>query len=292
MMRGILTLAMALFVTNGLFAQLESGKKNIKSLCGCYEVKFKYAETFSPDPNYKYRERDDMSEALELIIPIEESENKIVLQHLLLVTDSMVIKHWREDWTYENPELWKYEGDHKWKRTALDASAVKGKWTQSVWEVSDAPRYQGVGEWVNLDGQTFWQNTTDAPLPRREYTTRHDYNVLRRTNRIILGEGGWIHEQDNRKLIRKDGADKLLVEEKGFNTYERTDDAKCKVALAFWQKHETFWATVRTAWDKVLKSKNEISLETKVDGRPMHVHLDEAEKKKEAVEPVISKFSH
>src|SRR5690606_36837642 len=135
---------------------------------------------------------------------------------------------------------------------------------------SDAPRYQGVGEWVNLDGQTFWQNTIDAPLPRREYTTRHDYHVLRRTNRIILGEGGWIHEQDNRKLIRKDGADKLLVEEKGFNTYERTDDAKCKVALAFWLKHEAFWATVRTAWDKVLKSKNEISLETKVNGRPMH----------------------
>ena len=113
-------------------------RKSIESLCGCYEVKFKYAETFSPDPDYKYRDRDDMSEGLELIVPVEISDKKIILQHLLLITDSMVIKHWREDWTYENTEIWKYTGDKVWAKGQLTPEQVKGKWTQSVWEVSDA----------------------------------------------------------------------------------------------------------------------------------------------------------
>ena len=92
---------------------------------------------------------------------------------------------------------------------------MKGKWVQSVWEVSDAPRYQGASNWVTTDGITFWQNTAGmAPLPRREYSVRDDYNILKRTNRIILTNNGWVHEQDNQKIIRGEGIDKLLVEEK------------------------------------------------------------------------------
>ena len=42
-------------------AQKESigtGRQDIEKLCGCFEVEFKYAETFSPDPAYKFHERD------------------------------------------------------------------------------------------------------------------------------------------------------------------------------------------------------------------------------------------
>lgn len=251
-------------------------RKSIESLCGCYEVKFKYAETFSPDPDYKYRDRDDMSEGLELIVPVEISDKKIILQHLLLITDSMVIKHWREDWTYEEPILWKYDGDMRWTRSPSNTN--KGKWTQSVWEVSDAPRYQGSGEWINLDGKVLWQNTSDAPLPRREYTSRNDYNVLRRTNRISLTPDGWVHEQDNQKIIRTNGADKLLVEEKGFNTYMRTNSSKCAAAKAFWDKHQDFWIKVRAGWADIMSNSSALKIKTAVDGKPLYVHLDILEK--------------
>ncbi len=300
-MKRIMLLVAVCGFSNLLPAQKIDEKKAIESLCGCYEVKFKYAETFSPDPDYKYRERDDMSEGLEWIVPIESSDKKIVLQHLLLITDSMVIKHWREDWTFEDNERWTYRGDHAWKKLPADATAAKGKWTQSVWEVSDAPRYQGAGEWLEVDGRIVWQNTSDAPLPRREYTSRSDYNVLKRTNRISLNNEGWVHEQDNQKIIRKDGADKLLVEEKGFNTYIRTDDKKCKAAKDFWEKHEQFWAKVRVAWKEQMASTGTLKLRTTVEGRPLHMHLADLQKElakstsKQAddtkkISDVISKF--
>ena len=276
MRRNVVIIAALIF---SIYANAQAdGRKNIENLCGCFEVKFKYAETFSPDPNYKYRERDDLSEGLELIVPLEMSDKKIVLQHLLLISDSMIIKHWREDWTYEEPELWTYSGDMRWTRLPNDPQRSKGKWTQSVWEVSDAPRYQGAGEWVSLDGKTFWQNTSDAPLPRREYTTRSDYNILKRTNKISLSENGWVHEQDNQKIIREQNSDKLLVEEKGFNIYTKTDASKCEAAKMYWEKHQEFWVKVRTAWKDIMKDKSSITVKTRVEGRPLYLHLDELEK--------------
>ena len=143
-MKKLYIAAVALTITAlSVNAQAPKDKVNVDKLCGCFEVEFKYAETFSPDPNYKYHEREEISGGLELTFPVEVSDKKIVMQHLLVVTDSMIIKHWREDWTFENTSMWKYKGDKKWVKEQLKPEDVKGKWTQSVWEVSDAPRYQG-----------------------------------------------------------------------------------------------------------------------------------------------------
>jgi hypothetical protein len=210
-----------------------------------------------------------------LIIPIETGDRKIVLQHLLVVSDSMIIKHWREDWTYEDPIIWKYDGNKIWKKQELKPSDIKGRWTQSVWEVSDAPRYQGISEWVRTDGQLFWQNTTDAPLPRREYKVRKDYNILRRTNRIILNDSGWVHEQDNQKIIRNNGVDKLLVEEKGINSYRKIDDKHCAAAKQFWERNKNYWAHVRNIWNEYAGEHSLIELQTRVDGKVLHEYLDE-----------------
>jgi hypothetical protein len=79
-------------------AQLQEGKKNIEKLCGCFDVRFDYAETFSPDSAYKFHARESL-EGLELVLPVETSDRKIVLQHLLLASDTYIVKHWREDWT-------------------------------------------------------------------------------------------------------------------------------------------------------------------------------------------------
>lgn len=254
-------------------AQSAETKKYVESLCGCFNVEFKYAETFAPDEEYKFHEREGINGGTELTFPVEVSDNKIVMQHLLIVSEGMIVKHWREDWTYENPEIWKFTGNNVWEKERLPESEVKGKWTQSVWEVSDAPRYQGAAEWVTLDGKTFWQNTTDAPLPRREYSTRNDYNILKRTNRLVLNDKGYVHEQDNEKIIRKDGVDQLLVEEKGKNTYVRVDDKSCDAGRAYWKKTQPYWTKVRQAWEQYLAGHNTVALKSSVDDKVLHEHL-------------------
>jgi hypothetical protein len=278
MKKGIVILVEIISLAISVKAQTLNDKKNIEKLCGCYEVEFKYSETFSPDTSYKFHDRDVINGGLELILPIEVSDKKIVLQHLLVISDSMVIKHWREDWTYENPTIFRYRGNKLWTKEQLKPEDVKGKWTQSVWEVSDAPRYQGASEWINVDGKTFWQNTSDAPLPRREYSVRSDYNILRRTNRIVLTDDGWVHEQDNKKIIRNNGTDKLLAEEKGFNSYKKTEDSKCTAAKVFWGKNKTYWAKVRAAWEDYLSTHSSIALKDNIDGRPLHEYLNDLAK--------------
>ncbi len=272
-MRKIITLIAIVAAAGILHAQSSQDKQAINKLCGCFDVEFKYAETFSPDTNYKYHDREEIRGGTELSLPIEISDKKISIQHLLVISEDVIVKHWREEWTYENPEIWVYKGDRTWIKEKLSPEQVKGKWTQTVWEVSDEPRYQGYSQFVNLDGKLIWQNTTDAPLPRREYSVRSDYNILKRTNRLNISDSGYIHEQDNEKIIRKEGKDKLLVQEKGINSYKRIEDKKCDPAKAYWKKNKAFWAKVRKAWDDYISTQTVISLKSKVDGKPLHTYL-------------------
>ena len=272
-MKKITGITALLISSMAAIAQPAPGKESISKLCGCFEVEFKYAETFSPDPHYQYHERDEINGGVELAIPIEVTDTKIVIQHLLVITDSMIVKHWREEWTYENPVLWVYKGDRTWVRTIVPVEQVKGKWTQTVWEVADEPRYQGFSQFVNLDGKIIWQNTTDAPLPRREYSTRSDYNVLKRTNRLNITDSGYIHEQDNEKIIRSGVVDKLLVQEKGINSYKRIADAACNAGKIYWEKNKIFWGKVRQFWADYISTQTTISLQSKVNGKLLHEYL-------------------
>jgi hypothetical protein len=259
-MKRTLATSLILLVTTVVYAQQDKDIANIKSFCGCFDVDFKYAETFKSDSNYKLA-KPYLAKATEWVEIIEEEKNKIVLQHLLVISDSMIIKHWREDWTYENTSVLNYDQSFTWKKVSLDPQSVKGQWTQSVWEVSDEPRYQGSATWIHADGKNYWQNTTDAPLPRREYTQRYDYNVLNRTNTLWITNTGWIHEQDNKKIIRKAGLpDSLLVMEKGYNIYYKITDSKCASAKKWWADNKNRYEKVRKDWDDKIAGSTEIKL--------------------------------
>ncbi len=260
-MKRIFTAATMLAIFTGANAQSKQDVASIKSLCGCYDIDFKYAETFAADSNYKLA-KPYIAHGREWVEAIEEKPGKFVFQHLLVINDTMIIKHWREDWTYENSNLLQFEKTGAWKKVILPASEIKGQWTQTVWEVDDAPRYQGTATWIHIDGKDYWKNTTDAPLPRREYSVRSDYNVLNRTNTITLTKDGWVHEQDNEKVIRKDGtADKVLVSEKGYNIYHKTADSKCTGAKKWWSTNQKEWVSVRKEWDeKIAKANGEFKL--------------------------------
>ncbi len=254
-------------------AQPPADRKIIDQLCGCFEVSFKYAETFSPSADYKFHDREEIGGTAELALPIEVSDKKVVIQHLLIVSPTVIVKHWREEWTYENPVIWKYKGDRTWVKETLPADQVKGKWTQTIWEVADEPRYQGLSQFVNLDGKIIWQNTTDAPLPRREYTVRSDYNILKRTNRLNIGPGGYLHEQDNQKIVRSNGTDKLIVEEKGHNNYKKIEEKECDVARKYWEENKEYWSKVRKVWEDHIKTSDVISLKEKIDNKLLHEYL-------------------
>jgi hypothetical protein len=262
-----------------LFAQKKEEIAAINNLCGCFEVEFMYAETFAADSAYKlsapYHER-----ALEWVTPVESSGNKYVLQHLLAINDKMVIKHWREDWEYQKDSRLTFNNTNEWKKVKATADQVKGQWTQSVWETDDAPRYFGTSAWIQNDGKLYWENTADAPLPRREYTKRSDYNVLRRGNRIVISDTGWTHEQDNLKVLRELGKkDQVLSQEKGFNIYKKVDDSRCAVAKAWWNDHQAFWNQVRKSWEIALANVSEVHLKKVIDKKSLSKYLSDIEEK-------------
>ncbi|MBL7471440.1 DUF6607 family protein [Robertkochia sediminum] len=272
-------------------------KKAIKDMCGCYEVKFNFAETFNYANDSTYMpSADKHSGGIEWVELVEDSDNKIVMQHLLVVGPpqaKQVVKHWRQDWIYENTDLYTYDHGNKWTYTSLTPEAVKGQWTQKVFQVDDSPRYEGTASWVHVDGKSYWESKADAPLPRREFSIRKDYNVTSRLNRHEITPNGWVHEQDNQKVIRKaDAEDQVLAEEKGYNTYTKVDSSKCKAAIDYWAAHAEKWAKVRSKWETVFAKKQDLLLRKSLDDKPLfHYLLDnEAYSDKESIDEVIDTF--
>lgn len=252
------------------FAQSEQPTKDIaaiKAMCGCYSITFDFAEVFPRDTAYSLHDPYHATAEAEWIFVEEESDNKLVIQHLLVVNDTVIVKHWRQDWLYENQDLYTYDRDKKWSYTRLPAEDVAGQWTQKVYQVDDSPRYEGNGTWVHVDGNRYWENTTDAPLPRREFSKRSDYNVMQRTNRHLITEAGWLHEQDNIKIVRTDAGDSILVEEKGKNHYTRIDDSHCQLAKDWWNEHSGYWALVRAEWDALFAQQKDIAITPKIEDK-------------------------
>ena len=275
-MKKLILLLSLCAISISAFAQskLEQDRQAIKSLAGYYKVTFNYAETFAPDTAYKFHPRYK-SWGYEWAIVVEESPKKIVIQHLLVVGDTTVIKHWREDWVYEQPTVLAFDKESTWKKVTLKPEDVKGRWVQKVLQVDDSPRYESIGTWVHVDGRHQWQSETDSPLPRREFTKRSDYNVLRRGNRVYLTPQGWMYEQDNKKIVRTPEGDKLLAQEKGYEEFTKVDEAKFAYAKKWWAGQQAYWTDVRTAWDNVIAKNATIKLSGKKDGKLLYERLFE-----------------
>ncbi|UKT63900.1 DUF6607 family protein [Pedobacter mucosus] len=250
--------------------KFEKDRKAIKSLAGFYKVNFNYGEVSAPNPDYKFG-KDYRSHGNEWAEIIVDEPKKIVIQHMLAIDDSTVIKHWRQDWTFEDPEILLYTQDNAWKKVSLNPKEIKGKWTQKVYQVDDSPRYQGYGTWSHIGGHDAWQSETDSPLPRRESTVRKDYNVLNRGSRITITPQGWMFEQDNKKVIRTEKGDQLLAVEKGYEEFTKIDSASFTYAKKWWTSQNNYWANVRDVWAEVIKTNPTIlKINTKADGKLLY----------------------
>ncbi len=295
-----LTLLPLLFLTFSIIGNAQKKKEQdqnaIKDMCGCYEVTFNFAETFqySKDSLYKPSE-SKVAKGLEWAQLVEDEDNKISIQHLLQVgrpDKPSIVKHWRQDWLFENTNFYMFNGDNHWNFVTKSSEEVKGQWTQKVYQVDDSPRYEGSSTWVHVDGKSYWENTTDAPLPRREYTKRNDYNVTVRGNRHEITNIGWVHDQDNKKVIREKGKDDtVLAEEKGYNTYVKVEDSKCKAAQDWWKENNKKWALVRDKWTKVYNRNTDLALQAKVENKALYKYLfSEYYSKKKKINKIIESF--
>lgn len=272
-------LALSILVASaGAFASgpSEADRAAILSMQGEYAVRFLFDETVALAPGYTRRD-PKRSGGDEVVIVLEDTPSRIVLQHLLLdVKSGHVTKHWRQDWEYEAAQRWEFVADQTWRLRPVPAALVEGGWTQCVYEVSDAPRYCGTGRWIHADDTSTW--TSDAgwrPLPRREYTVREDYNALAAVNRHTIVPGGWTHEQDNRKDIRdaSGAVTASLVRETGFNDYVRTDAIDFSPAREYWAATADYWARVRARWSTRLAQPAGLRLKTPIDGMAVIVPL-------------------
>ena len=268
----------------------------IKKMCGCYDVTYNFAETFNYSKDLLYKPSENkFTKGLEWAGLIIDEDDKISLQHILQVgnpAEPMVVKHWRQDWLFENRTFYMFNTENRWTYKKKKKVEVKGQWTQKVYQVDDSPRYEGSGSWVHVDGKSYWENTTPAPLPRREYTKRSDYNLTMRSNRQEITDYGWVHDQDNKKIIRETGKeDFVIAEEKGYNTYVKVDDSLCEVASKWWKDYNDKWAIVRSKWDEVYERNKNLRLEDKVNNKLLYEHLfDDSIKEEIEINSVIESF--
>ena len=266
----------------------------IKKMCGCYEIEFNFAETFNYSKDSLYKgSPNKISYALEWVDLTYEDQDKIIIQHILQTgndTNPHIIKHWRQDWCYEEINILQFINYNHWKNITQNYNTIKGQWTQKVFQVDDSPRYEGSATWIHVDGKSFWENYTYAPVPRREIKIRNDYNVLNRGNRVELTNEGWIHKQDNIKIIR-DTIDIILAKEVGLNTYKKVDDIKCLHAQKWWKKNFEKWKIVREEWSKIIKLNKEIKLQSSIENKKLWEYLFSNEySSKNEIQNIINKF--
>ena len=276
-----------------LNAQKKQDIEAIKEMCGCFEIDFKFSETFqySNDSNYS-KSKNYNAKALEYAKLIKDEKGHISIQHLLVMGE-YVIKHWRQDWIYQNKDLLKYDGNNNWKYISKNKKDVKGQWTQKVFQVDDSPRYEGSATWVHADGRSYWENSSYAPLPRREYTKRDDYNIMIRGNRHEITKYGWVHDQDNFKVVRdsESNSEVIIASEKGLNTYTRVDESNCKEAINWWDENNEKWSLVLEKWNSIYSKKDDISLRRSVENKPLFSFLfDENVVKRDEIGLIIDRF--
>ena len=264
----------------GLSAQ-ERDRRAILAMAGGFRTSFDFIETvgfvdgFTPDRPYQ-------SWGTEYVYVVADEPDFVSLQHVIVmffqgedgeIMGPAVVKHWRQDWQYEDRDLHVYVGHDTWARKTLSRRAVRGTWSQAVFQVDDSPRYQAIGRWQHDGNHSSWiSDNTWRPLPRREFSVRDDYHALSGTNRHTITPTGWVQEEDNLKLVlNEDGSPRAekpyLAREAGLNRYERIVDHDFSAGDTYWSNTGPFWAEVRAAWDEAFAERDRFSIRSSVDDK-------------------------
>ncbi len=278
----------------GLPSTFEQDRESILAMTGDYKVTFDFTETVSFVDGYELKE-PKLSGGHESVRVVEDRGDFISLQHLLVVGPDdapFVVKHWRQDWKYEPARVLTFVGGNAWAWQDVPEAERAGTWSQTVYQVDDAPRYGAVGVWTYEDGIAEWTPPQEwRPLPRRDMTTRDDYHAVDAVNRHVITPWGWVHEQDNSKLIL-DGDPQALVREVGINTYRAFDDYPVTAADEYWAGTADYWAGVRAEWNRIEAEHQQFAIaikgETEALYNPLLALAMEVKDGEKALEPALT----
>jgi hypothetical protein len=228
-------------------AAFEEDRQTILAMAGDFKVTFDMQESTPWMDGYTPLERK-ISGGYESVRVIEDTGTRIVLQHLLVTGDEAnpyVVKHWRQDWEYQPQKILAFTGGDNWEWKAVPEKMRAGRWSQTVYQVDDSPRYAGWGEWETTQG-----------------IRRPVYDHYMGINRHQLTPTGWIHWQDNTKMVtpKEGGEAKPVVQEYVLNTYERFNGYNVAAAETYWEKTQGYWDAVRGKWDDVAAANGGIRI--------------------------------
>jgi hypothetical protein len=247
---------------------VERDRRAILAMAGNYRVSFDFLEvaSFGGDG---MRPRPYQSWGTERVFVDRDEPHFVSLVHILEMRiagadgtagDSIVTKHWRQDWRFEPEKVMEYRGGYRWEQRTLDAAERRGRWSQTVFQVDESPRYASTGRWEhNATFSTWISGDTARPLPRREWSVRKDYDVLRGTNRHTVLPTGWLQEENNLKNA-SGAAQPFVGREYGVARYERLKDADFAAAENYYQQTRTYWAEVMKVWSDIWKRTQVVQL--------------------------------
>ena len=276
----------------------EEDRRAILAMAGQFDVSFEFTETVAIAPDYKPLSVPYHEDAFEAVIVVEDTPERIALQHLLVVEAggrSQVIKHWAQVWTWEDTHILDYSGSGsspRWTRKVVPKEQTAGKWSQLVTSIDDTPRYESLGKWTHRFGESSWTSEpTRRPLPRREYTKRKDYDYLLGTNRHTLTANGWVHWQDNSKVVDRDGKKVALGIESGLNQYQHAENPLAATAADWWTKNSAFWNPVRDFWiTEGEKATQTFTYTTSHDGTTLSAKFKELSKAAPSAEQIATEL--
>jgi len=253
---------LALAQTRG--GAVERDRQSILAMAGDYNVHFAFTETTPFVADYEPLE-PKTSGGFESVRVVSDTGDFIQLQHLLVVShegQNFVIKHWRQDWTYQPRNVLMYSERNRWRVQNVSSADRRGAWSQTVWQTDDSPRYGGVGQWDYSNGRAMWTSAPALrPLARRDAVRNPAYNRYLSINRHALTPTGWVHEQDNEKIGERDGQAATIVHEDVVNTYDRYSNYEIAAAESYWSATREYWAAVREEWNNAIARSRGVYVE-------------------------------
>jgi hypothetical protein len=292
--------------------RLERDRQAILTMAGAYRTSFDFIETVGFTPQYE-PPAPYQSWGTERVYIVASEPDFISLQHIIVMhfaaedgtlSAPMVVKHWRQDWQYQDVAVHAFQGNGVFERQGLDAMATLGTWTQTVYQVDDSPRYEAIGRWTHAQGVSFWQSDDRRrPLPRREFSVREDYQTLFGSHRITITPHGWTQEEDALKLVLDErnnprSEQPFLASEAGLSRYDRIVGYDFSAGDDYWRTTGPFWSRVRAYWTTLYRDESAFYFVKSVEGVPLFMALfdmadesfDTVEQADAAIQDTLSRY--
>ncbi len=264
----------------------EKDRRAILAMAGPYRASFDFIEAVGLNPGYT-PPRPYQSWGTEYVYVVADQPDFISLQHILVMfmtqpdgsqSEPIVVKHWRQDWQYEQRRYYAYTGHNHWRAKKVPRGQLSGTWVQSVYQVDDSPRYAAFGRWEHTKNYSSWiSSETWRPLPRREFSVRSDYDTLVGTNRHTITPTGWVHLENNKKVVlsRAENPEPLevLSVEVGLNRYEQITQHDWSAGDNYWAHTGAFWANVRNQWAQLLREGRGVKLHTRTGEKSLFAEM-------------------